>query len=340
MENSKTGPARPRDRRRVAWATFAIAVSAAAAVLPHLEIRGIAAIPVAQALVPVGAVGLLVLAGVSLVLRSWTAAAAFVLGAVISAIPTLTPVHAGAGAGCEVRTSATILSFNAKFADADPAALSDLIRDTEPIAVVLLETSEPFIDAVLTEHGLAEALPHRSREVSPGPASGSVILSAYPLSDEEDVPGSAFDQVSAVATVPGAGDVRIAAVHPPPPVWQPNAWRDGLDDIAGWVRDTSDETLIVAGDFNASFAHPALRRLAAGLRSGAEAAGPIPWPTWPEEKAIPAFTAIDHIFSRGATPLEWSTVAIAGSDHRAVITGWGLCAAQSIGVFLGSDDAD
>ena len=83
-----------------------------------------------------------------------------------------------------------------------------------------------------------------------------------------------------------------------------------------------------------------VRRLASGLRSGAEAAGPIPWPTWPEEKAIPAFTAIDHIFSRGATPLEWSTVAIAGSDHRAVITGWGLCAAQSIGVFLGSDDAD
>ena len=215
-----------------------------------------------------------------------------------------------------------------------------MIPQLRNFGVILQPMREPLLDAVLIEHGLADAFPYRTREVSSGPASGTVILSAYPLSDEEDVPGSAFDQVSAVAAVPGAGDVRIAAVHPPPPVWQPNAWRDGLDDIAGWVRDTPDETLIVAGDFNASFAHPALRRLASGLRSGAEAAGPIPWPTWPEEKAIPAFTAIDHIFSRGATPLEWSTVAIAGSDHRAVITGWGLCAAQSIGVFLGSDDAD
>ncbi|GAA0490888.1 endonuclease/exonuclease/phosphatase family protein [Microbacterium aurantiacum] len=325
MENTKADPARPRSGRRVAWTMFAITVSAAAAVLPHLEIRGVAAIPVAQALVPVGAVGILVLAGVSLVLRSWTAAAAFALGAVISVIPTLTPVHTGAGADCETDSSATILSFNAKFADADPAALSDLIRDTEPIAVVLLETSEPLIDAVLIEHGLGDALPHRSREVSPGPASGSVILSAYPLSDEEDVPGSAFDQVSAVAAVPGAGDVRIAAVHPPPPVWQPNAWRDGLDDIADWVRDTPDDTLIVTGDFNASFAHPALRRLASGLRSGAEAAGPIPWPTWPEEKVVPAFTAIDHVFARGAVPLGWRTIAVEGSDHRAVIAEWGLC---------------
>lgn len=327
METSTTARVRPRSHRRLVWTTFAIAVSAVAAVLPHLEISGIAAIPVAQALVPVGAVGLLILAGVSLVLRSWTAAAAFVLGAVISVIPALTPLHAGAE--CEVDRTATILSFNAKFADADPAALSDLIRATEPMAVILLETSEPLIEAILFEHNLADALPHRTREVSPGRASGSVILSAYPLSREENVPGSEFDQVSAVATVPGAGDVRIAAVHPPPPVWQPNGWRDGLDDIAAWVRDAPDETLIVAGDFNASFAHPALRRLASGLRSGAEAAGPVPWPTWPEGKVIPAFTAIDHIFARGAAPLAWSTVAIAGSDHRAVVAEWGMCTGQA-----------
>ncbi|MET2011531.1 endonuclease/exonuclease/phosphatase family protein [Microbacterium chocolatum] len=327
METSTTARVRPRSRRRVVWTTFAIAVSAVAAVLPHLEIPGIAAVPVAQALVPVGAVGLLILAVASLLFRSWTAAAAFVLGAVVSVIPTLAPLHAGAE--CEIDRRATVLSFNAKFADADPVAVSDLIRTTEPIAVILLETSEPLIDAILSAHDLADAFPHRTREVSSGQASGSVILSAYPLSREEDVPGSEFDQVSAVATVPGAGDVRIAAVHPPPPVWQPNGWRDGLDDIAAWVRDSPDETLIVAGDFNASFAHPALRRLASDLRSGAEAAGPIPWPTWPEEKAIPAFTAIDHIFARGATPLEWSTVAIAGSDHRAVVAEWGMCTGQA-----------
>lgn len=185
-----------------------------------------------------------------------------------------------------------------KFSGADPAALSALVRATEADVVVLLAADEGFIHAILTEHELADILPYRTREVDPRPASGSVILSLYPLSLEEDIPGSEFDQVSAVATLPGGGEVRLAA----------------------------DSRLIVAGDFNASFAHPVLRRLASDLRSGAEAAGLIPWPTWPEEKPVPAFTAIDHIFARDAVPPDWNSFYVEGSDHRAVVAQWHLCA--------------
>ena len=293
---------RRRTRRQViTWTTVAATISLLAAALPYLEIRGVAAIPVLQALVPLGAVALLVFG-----------------------IPTLTPIREAQM--CEAGTPLTVLSFNAKLSGADPAALSELIRATRPDAVVLLETNETLIDAVRIQNDLADALPYRTREVTQGQASGSVILSAHPLSLEENVPGSEFDQVSAVATMPGDVDVRLAAAHPPPPVWQPNGWLRGLDDMAAWVDQTSDDRLIVAGDFNASFAHPALRRLASGLRSGAEAAGPVPWPTWPEGRLVPAFTAIDHVFARDAAPSDWHSYAVDGSDHRAVVARWALCA--------------
>lgn len=329
MSIQRVRMSRRRTRRQVIiWTSVAVVISACAATLPYLEIRGVAAIPVAQALVPLGALALLVLALTALIFRVWTAALVYIIGAVISGAPALTPVHVGEA--CETGTRVTVLSFNAKLAGADPAALAGLIHTTEPDTVMLLEADETLIDAVLTEHELTEVLPYRTREVTPGRANGSVILSAYPLSGEEDIPGSEFDQVSAVATLPGTGTVRLAAVHPPPPVWQPNGWRSGIDDITTWVHQTGDDRLIIAGDFNASFAHPVLRRLASDLRSAAEAAGPIPWPTWPEEKPIPPFTAIDHIFARGATPTHWDSFHIDNSDHRAVIATWSLCATASL----------
>ncbi|MDZ8160743.1 endonuclease/exonuclease/phosphatase family protein [Microbacterium aquimaris] len=326
-ESARPGARRRTRRQVIVGTTIALVISLAVAALPYLEIRGVAAIPIAQALVPLAAVGLLVLAVISMLVRLWLAALVLVIGAAISGIPTLTPVEAQQA--CQAGTPMTMLSFNAKLSGADPDGLAELIRTTEPDAVALVEVDETLIDAVRSEPDLAAALPHRTREVTQGQASGSVILSAFPLSSEEDVPGSEFDQVSAIATVPEAGEVRLAAVHPPPPVWQPNGWLSGLDEIAAWVDQTPDHTLIIAGDFNASFAHPALRRLSSGLRTGAEAAGPIPWPTWPEEKVVPAFTAIDHTFARGADPVGWESFAVEGSDHRAVVTEWRLCAEAS-----------
>ncbi|MEV8266219.1 endonuclease/exonuclease/phosphatase family protein [Microbacterium sp. NPDC076911] len=323
--NAGTSRRGPRRRWLIIWTAVAVVISVGAAMLPYLDIRGISAIPVAQALVPLGAVVLLLLGITSLAFRAWVAALVLLIGAVISGAPALTPLHS-AQASCETGAPLTVLSFNAKLAGASPTALAELVRKTEPNAVVLLETDETLIEAVLGEHELAKVLPHRTREVSPGAANGSVILSAYPLSLKENIPGSEFDQVSAVTTLPGGSKVRLAAVHPPPPVWQPNGWYSGIEDIAMWANQTPEARVVIAGDFNASFAHPVLRRMASGLRSAAEAAGPIPWATWPEEKPVPAFTAIDHVFARGATPAGWDSFYVEGSDHRAVLAQWNICA--------------
>ena len=218
-----------------------------------------------------------------------------------------------------------MVAFNAKFAQADAAQLAEHIRRVDADAVMLLETDESLIAELLDDQGLGDALPHRTRTVTEGGVGGSAILSAHPLREAEDIPGSVFDQVSAVATLPDGGEVRLAAVHPPPPIGQPNDWRSGLARIEDWIRTTPDERLVVAGDLNASSSHPAFRGLSSSLRTAAEAAGPIPWPTWPEEKVVPAFTQIDHVLARGAQPAGWESFAVAGSDHRAVVGEWMLC---------------
>ncbi len=295
-----------------------------AVALPHLDVLVGGLVPAAQALVPLGAVGLVVLAVVPLIFRAWAAAAILVVGAVLAGLPTLTPLRADAG--CVAGTPVTVVAFNAKFAGADPGLLAERIDEAAADIVVLVETDEAHIAAVLRERGLAEALPHRTRETSEGGVNGSVILSAFPLSDEEDIEGSVFDQVTAVAALPDGEEFRVAAVHPPPPIGQPADWRAGLRALEQWIRETPDERLIVAGDLNASYAHPAFRHLASTLRTAAEAAGPVPWPTWPEERPVPAFTAIDHVLARGAVPTAWDSFAVPGSDHRGVVGEWSLCA--------------
>lgn len=174
---------RRRTRRQVViWTAVAATISLCTAALPFLEVRGVAAIPVAQALVPLGVIALALLALTAAFLRLWAAALVLVLGAVIGGVPTLTPVRTAQA--CEISAPLTVMSFNTKLADADPAALSELIRTSESDAVILLEADERLIDELLTAHGLVDVLPYRTREVSAGQASGSVILSAYPLSLE------------------------------------------------------------------------------------------------------------------------------------------------------------
>lgn len=321
---TRHGRRRLLSRRSLVWIVIAVVLAVPAVVLPHLDALAGGIIPIAQSLLPVGALGLLVIAVVAAVSRAWIGATVLVAGAVLSVLPVLNPVAAGAG-DCTASTPLTALSFNAKFAGADPRQLADLIRDEGADVVILVETDEHLIGQILVGQGLAETLPYRTKQVSTNAYKGSVILSAHPLSAEEGIPGSVFEQVSAVAALPDGSAVPVAAVHPPPPVGQPGDWYEAVTAIDEWIQATSDPRLVIAGDFNSSFSHPVFRRVTAGLATAAQAAGPIPWPTWPQEKPVPAFTAIDHVLARGAAPTGWDSAYIEGSDHRAVIANWALC---------------
>jgi endonuclease/exonuclease/phosphatase (EEP) superfamily protein YafD len=80
----------------------------------------------------------------------------------------------------------------------------------------------------------------------------------------------------------------------------------------------------MAGDFNATAAHPAFRRFGdVGLRDAHREVGAGPVTTWPRF-AFPGLAQldgwfhIDHVLARGLAATDAGVVRIPGSDHDAV----------------------
>ena len=92
--------------------------------------------------------------------------------------------------------------------------------------------------------------------------------------------------------------------------------------------------VILAGDFNATLDHWALRRLLRlGYVDAASQVGNGLSPTWgPQPGRRPALLAIDHFLDRWrCTVLSTSTHVLPGSDHRAVYAELRLPAPHSRG---------
>jgi endonuclease/exonuclease/phosphatase family metal-dependent hydrolase len=118
------------------------------------------------------------------------------------------------------------------------------------------------------------------------------------------------------------GDLSVLAVHPTYPV-----------DASGWVHDqgvvldavTDGEPDLVLGDFNATVDHQPLRTLAdEGYRDAGELANDGWHPTWPADGGFDLLgmplAQIDHVLvGDRLAAVDMDTVAVPGSDHRAVV---------------------
>ena len=78
---------------------------------------------------------------------------------------------------------------------------------------------------------------------------------------------------------------------------------------------------MIGADFNSTFDHKRFRDLLAssGLVDAAEFVGAGIVATYPAGRRFPAVLAIDRILARGATPISFRRITIAGSDHYGVI---------------------
>jgi len=293
--------------------------------LPRIDALGGGLVPLAQALLPVMVLIYLVLAVLTAVTRRALAAAILVGGVVVGSLPLVMPVYDAAAAPANSDTERlTVFSLNLEYSEADAAAVASVINQEAAQLVVLLECDEAFVERLAQAGGL-DALPYRTGQLPGVGAEGSIILSAWPLRDLDQVPAGdpdwAFQQPSAVVAVPGIGEVQIAAVHTLPPLGGGMVWRSGLRQIGAWQRSQGRMPLIMAGDFNASTAHVAFRHATAGLTNTAVVGptGRLPLPTWPSGVWFPPFTAIDHILVRGLAPIDWHRVTVDGTDHRGII---------------------
>lgn len=274
-------------------------------------------IPVVQAGFPVlGLLALLWLV-VLLLVRRWRVA---FLAVAVLLVPTVPAVGALGSDTVPSRTGDEIvMAANLEFGAADAQALVDEVRRRGVTTLVLTEFT-PSAQERLHRAGLDEVLPHVVGE--PGAsASGTAIRSRHRLTPVE-VPVSprSFDQPAARVHLDGGQTYLVRGVHTfPPSMGLSQAWRGHLEELEDWAQSRpSSEPVVMAGDFNASQAHPGFRKLADGYTDAHRAAGGAWVRTWPQESSIPPFIALDHVLVRDGEVIDAGQVAVPDTDHAVV----------------------
>lgn len=188
---------------------------------------------------------------------------------------------------------------------------------TRDLDVIVFSEYTAEHQAVLLAHELATMLPHR--EDRDGLFAGGVaVWSRFPV--RPDVPPDTINY-SVDLTVDGPdGPVRVFAVHPPTPVFDFDDWRSDLD-LIGEVADRPGPPTLVIGDFNASYWHPAFRRLLHRGLTDAHMALGAGWSTsWPTDRWFPPFVRLDHALTgNGLVSTDIEDFQVPGSDHAGLI---------------------
>lgn len=200
-----------------------------------------------------------------------------------------------------------------------------LIDDRADVVAVQELTPEHL--TALRDCGLLAAYPHHLLDPRPD-FHGSALLSRSPMSRGSvlDVHGSGM--VAADVDTP-MGRLHVVSVHVvnPAPDLMITTWRDQLTWLAGYVR-RHPAPLVLAGDFNATVDHRALRALLdAGVSDAHDQAGVGLGLTWPQRHwatgrgpFIPLLR-LDHVLvTADLTVRRVRTAASAGSDHRRLVT--------------------
>ncbi|KAA9375075.1 endonuclease/exonuclease/phosphatase family protein [Microbispora cellulosiformans] len=209
-----------------------------------------------------------------------------------------------------------ILTANLFYGVGDAEAVVGLVRRLDPDVLSTQELTPQAVEA-LDAAGLGRLLPYRHLEDGPG-ASGSGLYSRHPLTRLPDfAPEGSHRMPRARIALPSGPPVEIVDVHTLSPVEH---------DVALWAADLAalpsaspGVVRVLAGDFNASLDHAALRAvLARGYADAAGATGHGLAATWPANRRFPALITIDHVlYDRRAAAVDAGVHTVPESDHRA-----------------------
>ena len=207
-----------------------------------------------------------------------------------------------------------VLSVNASVGEVPPEAVVEIVRER---GVHLLSVQEltPEFDAGLRAAGI-EGVLHNDVVAPVAGASGTGLYAKLPLRAIPKPQGSPFEQVAARTRWEDTA-VEVVSVHPPPPV--------SAQHVAQWHETfrglpRGDRPRILAGDFNATLDHRALRRLIdSGYADAADATGNGLRTTWPAGRGLRPGIVIDHILSTSTLrPVRTEVIELPRGDHRAV----------------------
>jgi endonuclease/exonuclease/phosphatase (EEP) superfamily protein YafD len=248
--------------------------------------------------------------------HSWTAV---VPAAVAAALPWafvvgyVVPADPADGATMPLRA----MLVTAQNGAADATGIADAVRDQAADVVVVTELS-PTLAHALTQTGLARRLPPRYVSVPEGasPAAGLAIYSRFPVEDVQALPGTQWPAVRARVVIGGSSVTLVAGHAVQPSAGTVEAWRSDLRAFGTTARIKGP--VLVLANLNATPWHPQFRRIVSGrLHDSADVLGRGLRPTWPGWSPVPLLPT-DHALVAGLGVTSLGTIAIAGTDHRAL----------------------
>lgn len=263
----------------------------------------------------------------ALSMRRWWAAGVAAVVALAFAWVVL-PRWVGSGSPASAGGSRTVrvLTVNLRFGQADPAAVQALVRD-QRVDLLALQEYTKDAETALDQAGLAAVLPYRESHPAGG-GGGSAVYARFPLRDGGVRTNQCgFLQAYATVAVPGARPVVVESAHPSAPsdLKYLDCWRADLAGQPGALDPpaTPDGPVrVLAGDFNSTLDHRALRRVVArGYRDAAESVGTGLVGTWGPYDGSPVLpVTIDHVLvDRRIGVRAVSVHGVRGSDHRGVL---------------------
>ncbi|MCF6744920.1 endonuclease/exonuclease/phosphatase family protein [Blastococcus sp. KM273128] len=189
------------------------------------------------------------------------------------------------------------------------------------IDLLAVQELTPVAEQRLLAAGLAELLPHAHVvPARPGsePAASGAVWSRLPLGARTVAPGG-FEQPA--VRLPGTPELEVVSVHTRPPATSPAAVRGWTEDLAALPGPEPAVLRVLAGDFNATLDHAALRAvLRRGYLDAARAVGRGNLRTWsPLRSPVPRL-GLDHVLVDPRLAVAGcDVVPVAGSDHRSVV---------------------
>lgn len=241
---------------------------------------------------------------------------AFVMCAATVLVPGVLGRVAEGAPGPKPPGTVRVLSVNTWYHQASPTVLADLARDGDADVVVLSESSAAQAAVVVRAAELELVQP-----VSTRTRGGGTALLVRP---DWLVGGSVADlhltrHQNPVVSLDGPVPFTMMGVHTNAPAHS--------DMVGGWVREMRDlrdwsagveGPVVMAGDLNATTAHPELRRLGSVLDDCG--GGLFAAPTWPRAgfpSPVPVLR-LDHVLVRGFGCAASGVVGVPGSDHAGV----------------------
>jgi endonuclease/exonuclease/phosphatase (EEP) superfamily protein YafD len=228
------------------------------------------------------------------------------------------PLYRSSAAAPAAGATLRVISANLFEGQADPGSIVRLARADADVLVVQELTSQEADR--LSAAGLEATFPYRWLDAR-GEAAGVGVWSRLPLRNTKRVGGYRFALLSARIELAGVSvEPTVVAVHVPAP-WPIEDWRRDLARLPATLVEVDDEagggSTIVAADLNSTTdMRPFRELLRNGYRDAVLQSGAGLAPTFPANRRLPPFVAVDHILTRNCTATSLRTVKLPGSDHR------------------------